>query len=175
MGQSRILNSGKVWKVLRDWKISERFVTLLKCSVYLLLLLLCVSFLPDMSLSLPLPFCLIVSRFPLNTSEGQLFILSPSDLNQMLFGLFLFVVVKPQLARPETCCLRCWSSIPPSGYQWTRPYSTPTSMCGTIQLRWRRWVGLLAELCIDFYPRRCLRCICMGVQKITNPHNEFLP
>lgn len=48
---------------------------------------------------------------------------------------------KPQQARPETCCLRCWSLIQLNGYQWMRRYSTRTSTCGTTQLRWRRWVG----------------------------------
>ncbi len=87
-----------------------------------------------------------------------------------------FVFFNPQLARPETCCLRCWSSIPLNGYRWTRPYSTPTSTCGTIQLRWRRWVGLLAEQFIDYdpklsplllslYGRHCLLSICNAVQK----------
>lgn len=51
-----------------------------------------------------------------------------------------------QPAKPETCCLRCWSSTLPSGYQWTRPCSTPTSTYGTTQLRWRRWVGFQRTL-----------------------------
>lgn len=58
------------------------------------------------------------------------------------FPLFLFFLSKPQLARPETCCLRCWLLTLLKEYRWTRPYSTPTSTCGTIQLRWRRWVNL---------------------------------
>lgn len=70
-----------------------------------------------------------------------------------LFCFFVFCFLRIQRARPETCCLRCWSLILLNGYQWMRPYSTPTSTCGMIQLRWRRWVGLLAELCIDHSPK----------------------
>lgn len=91
-----------------------------------------------------------------------------------------FLFSKPQPARPETCCLRCWSSTPLNGYRWTRPYSTPTSTCGMIQLRWRRWVGLwqscllitipkLNPLRLSLNDQHCLLCTCIGAQKIMTP------
>lgn len=90
---------------------------------------------------------------------------------------FLGFFSKPQLARPETCCLRCWSSTPLNGYRWTRLYSTPTSTCGMIQLRWRRWVGLWQSCVLItisssiLFPslngQQCLLCICNGMPNIT--------
>ena len=90
------------------------------------------------SVSFPLTSLVSVQLCPLDVLGG---INTPSSLPARSTGCHCFACVKPQRARPETCCPRCWSSTPLNGYRWTRPYSTPTSTSGTIQLRWKRWVG----------------------------------
>lgn len=83
------------------------------------------------------PSWFVLSQSSLSHVKCRAILSCPCEISWVL----LCFVFRLQQARPETCCLRCWSSTLLSGYQWTRPYSTPTSTCGTIQLRWRRWVG----------------------------------
>lgn len=112
-------------------------------------------------------------RFPLRRVSNSLvhIIIEKHLLTRCCWG-FLFLS-QTQLARPETCCLRCWSSILLSGYQWMRPYSTPTSTCGMIQLRWRRWVGLWQSCVLITLPSSVLSCCLWSAGAVTDSHFVF--